>query len=73
MYLSQDSNKTAKGDSKYSQLSWGFYKGLAYFYLSVIDGYIDTTYSSVSWYILFVDDIIAIDKTRDKVNDKLQS
>nr|XP_009798620.1 PREDICTED: uncharacterized protein LOC104244819 [Nicotiana sylvestris] len=67
--------RTVGGDSGYFPMVMGLHQGSAlgpFLFSLAIDVLMRNIQGEVLWCILFVDDIVLIDETRDRVNDKLE-
>ena len=72
----QTSVRTLRGVSNDFAISMGLHQGSAvspFLFTLVLDELIRRIQDEVPWCILFADDVVLIDETRQGVNDKLKS
>ena len=67
--------RTSLGDTEYFPNDIGLHQGSTlgpFLFTIIMDELTRGIQNKVPWYMLFVDDIILIDETRDGLNDKLE-
>ncbi|XP_070002807.1 secreted RxLR effector protein 78-like [Nicotiana sylvestris] len=67
--------RTVGGNSEYFPVVMGLHEGLAlspFLFSLVMDALTHHIQGEVPWYMLFTDDIVLIDETRDGVNERLE-
>jgi len=68
--------RTSTGDTKYFLVNIGLHKGSEFspfLFTIVMDELTREIEDEVPWYMLFADDIVLIDETREGLNDKLEN
>ena len=67
--------KTCERDTEPFKITMGLYLGSAlspYLFILVIDELTKHIHTEVPWCMLFVDDIVLVDETKERVNTKLE-
>jgi len=68
--------RTSAGDSEYFPIDIGLHQSSTlspFLFTTVMDELTREIQDEVPWFMLFVDDIVLIDETRDGLNDKLET
>ena len=75
VYIARIFTRECFEKNEYLHIDIGFHQGLAlspFLFTIVMDGPIRETQNEVTWCMLFVDDIVLIDETRDGLSEKLE-